>query len=120
MKQKIYPTCRLCDKLNAEMTHCAIYGGLSPENIDNTALAGACSLSGEYVRLLHAVPNEYNYGHLLGGKLVNEEEDRQLFIFDKKDESDKFIENHGISLEQWASFFFIKRSIFKNENNDNL
>jgi hypothetical protein len=28
MKQ-IYPTCRLCDKLNAEMTHCAIYGALA-------------------------------------------------------------------------------------------
>ncbi|MEK5400155.1 hypothetical protein [Paenibacillus sp. FSL K6-2859] len=115
MKQKIYPTCRLCDKLNAEMTHCAIYGALAPENIDNTALAGACSLSGEYVRLLHASPNEYNYGRLPDGKLVDEEEDRQLFIFDKKDETDKFIEKHGITLEQWANSFFIKRSISKNE-----
>jgi hypothetical protein len=115
MKQKIYPTCLLCDKLNAEMTHCAIYGSLPPENIDNTAIAGACSLSGEYVRLLHASPNEYNYGRLPGGKLVDEEEDRQLYIFDKKDETDKFIEKHGITLEQWANSFFIKRSISKNE-----
>jgi hypothetical protein len=65
--------------------------------------------------LLHASPNEYNYGCLPGGKLVDEEEDRQLYIFDKKDETDKFIEKHGITLEQWANSFFIKRSISKNE-----
>ncbi|MEB9895717.1 hypothetical protein P4K96_19800 [Bacillus cereus] len=61
-KQKIYPTCRLCDKMNAEMTNCMIYGALTPENINNTALAAACKKSGDYVRLMHAVPNEFNYG----------------------------------------------------------
>jgi len=27
--------------MNAEMTHCAIYGAVSPLNIDNTAMAAA-------------------------------------------------------------------------------
>jgi hypothetical protein len=101
-KQKIYPTCRLCNKMNAELTHCAIYGAVSPENIHNTAMAAACVQSGDYVRLLHAVPNEYNYGRLANNKKVDEEGDNELFVFDAADENEGFQKKHGLTLEEWA------------------
>lgn len=112
MSQKIYPTCRLCEKLNAEMTHCAIYGKLAPENIDNTALAGVCAKGGEYVRMLHAVPNEFNYGKLPKGKKIDEEADETLFIFNASDEKEGFQIQHGMSLEEWA------QQVFKPSNKD--
>ena len=31
-KKKIIPTCRLCEKLSEDMTHCAIYGPLGSSN----------------------------------------------------------------------------------------
>jgi len=60
-KAKIHPTCRICNKLNTEMTHCAIFGALSPERVDNTALAVACNrqtVSLEAVCSLSAVLTE--------------------------------------------------------------
>lgn len=101
-KAKIYPTCRLCDKMNAEMTHCAIFGAVAPENINNTAMAAACSKSGDYVRLLHAVPNEYNYGRLPNGKTVDEDADSELLVYDATDEREGFQNKHGMTLEEWA------------------
>ncbi|CAM4053099.1 hypothetical protein L1N85_19900 [Paenibacillus alkaliterrae] len=105
-KAKIHPTCRICDKLNADMTHCAIFGALTPERIDNTAIAAACNKSGDYVRLLHAVPNEYNYGKTPTGKPVDEEADNVLLVFDSEDESEEFQERHGMTLEEWAERTF--------------
>lgn len=101
-KQKIYPTCRLCDKMNAELTHCAIYGAMAPENINNISMAGSCVKSGDYVRLLHAVPNEYNYGQTVNGNVVNEEASNELLVFDAEDEREGFQHKHGITLEEWA------------------
>lgn len=109
-KPKIFATCRICDKLNAEMTHCAIFGALAPEQVDNTALAGACNKSGDYVRLLHAVPNEYNYGKTLAGKPVDEEADSQLLVFSADDESKEFQERNGMTLEEWAALTFGKNT----------
>lgn len=111
-KPKIFPTCRICNKLNAEMTHCAIYGALSNDRIDNTALAAACNKSGDYVRLLHAVPNEYNYGRTPTGAGIDEDADNVLLVFDE-DESKSFVEQHGMTLEEWAekSFGSIQRDI---------
>ncbi|QQZ64530.1 hypothetical protein JI735_34405 (plasmid) [Paenibacillus sonchi] len=109
-KPKIYPTCRLCEKMNTELTHCAIYGAITAENINNTAIGAACAMSGEYVRLLRAIPNEYNYGKLPNKQIVDEEADQELHIYDGGDESVDFIHNHGISLEEWAVEFFVKRS----------
>ncbi|MCZ8516312.1 hypothetical protein O9H85_28760 [Paenibacillus filicis] len=109
-KQKIYPTCRICDKLNAEMTFCAIFGALTPGQADNTAIGAACSKSGDYVRLLHAVPNEYNYGKTPSGKPVDEEGDSQLLIFDSSDETKSFHERHGMTLEEWAAITFGKKT----------
>ncbi|MFD2614636.1 hypothetical protein [Paenibacillus gansuensis] len=103
-KQKIYPTCRICDKLNAEMTHCAIFGALTTEQVDNTAIGAACTKSGDYVRMLHAVPNEYNYGKK--GKPVDEEADNELLVFDANYETNGFQERHGMTLEEWASLTF--------------
>ncbi|MFE5321540.1 hypothetical protein ACFQ88_22795 [Paenibacillus sp. NPDC056579] len=105
-KQKIYPTCRLCDKMNAEMTHCAIYGAVAPENINNTAIGAACVKSGDYVRLLHAVPNDYNYGRMSNGKPVDEDKDSELLVFSAVDEREGFKQQHGISLEEWAEMAF--------------
>lgn len=103
---KIHPTCRICVKLNAEMTHCAIFGALSPDRVDNTALAAACNKSGDYVRLLHALPNEYNYGKTPAGKSIDEVADSVLLVFDSNDESEKFHERHGMTLEEWAKSTF--------------
>lgn len=105
-KPKIYSTCRICDKLNAEMTHCAIFGALKPGQVDNTALGSACHKSGDFVRLLHAKPNEYNYGRTPAGKLVDEEADSTLFVFDADDETKGFQERHGMTLEEWAAATF--------------
>lgn len=107
-KQKIYPTCRICDKLNAEMTHCAIFGSLTTEQIDKTAVGAACNKSGDYVRLLHAVPNEYNYGKTPTGKPIDEEADNKLLVFNEDDEMKGFQERHGMTLEEWASITFGK------------
>lgn len=64
-----------------------------PENINNTAIGSSCKLSGDYVRLLHAVPNEYNYGRAVSPReSVDEEADKELFIFNRVDESIRFIE----------------------------
>jgi hypothetical protein len=104
--KKIYPTCRLCDKLNANMTHCAIYGAIAPENIDNTALAAACVKGGEYVRLLHAVPNEFNYGIYPNAKIIDEEGDNELLVYDVTDEREGFKSKHGMTLEEWAQQAF--------------
>lgn len=101
-KQKIYPTCRLCDKMNSELTHCAIYGAVAPENINNIGMAGVCVKAGEYVRLLHAVPNEYNYGPLINGKIVDEKESNELLVFDAVNEKDGFQHKYGMTLEEWA------------------
>ncbi len=109
-RPKIYPTCRICDKLNAEMTHCAIFGALTPGQIDNTAMGAACSKSGDYVRLIHAVPNESNYGKLPNGQKVDEEADEQLLIFDADDETKGFQERHGMTLEEWAALTFGDKS----------
>ncbi len=109
-KPKIYPTCRLCDKMNAELTHCAIYGNTDSKNINNTALAAACSKAGDYVRLLHAVPNEYNYGRLPNQGKVDEDADNELVIYDGNDESKDFSNKHGVSIEEWAIEFFVNRS----------
>ncbi|MFC5402350.1 hypothetical protein [Cohnella soli] len=101
-KPKIYPTCRICDKLNAEMTHCAIFGALKPGQVDNTAVGSACNKSGDFVRMLHAKPNEYNLGRTPAGKPVDEDADSQLLVFDVDDETMGFKERHGMTLEQWA------------------
>lgn len=108
-KQKIYPTCRLCEKMNTELTHCAIYGAITAENINNTAIGAACAMSGEYVRLLRAVPNEYNYGKLPNKQVVDEAADQQLFVYSAGDEGEEFVRNHGITLEEWAVEFFVNR-----------
>ncbi|OME78571.1 hypothetical protein BK120_22800 [Paenibacillus sp. FSL A5-0031] len=105
-KGKIHPTCRICVKLNAEMTHCAIFGAIAPDQINNTALAAACNKAGDYVRFLHAVPNEYNYGKTPEGKQVDEVADSMLLVFDADDESGKFQERHGMTLEEWAALTF--------------
>jgi hypothetical protein len=105
-KLRILPTCRICDKLNAEMTHCAIFGALTPRQSDNTTVGAACSKSGDYVRMLHAVPNEYNYGKTPAGKAVDEEADNQLLVYDADDETENFHERHGMTLEEWASITF--------------
>ena len=105
-KQKIYPTCRICDKLNAEMTHCAIFGALIAGQTDNTAMGSACSKSGDFVRMLHAKPNEYNMGRTPAGKLVDEEADSQLLVFDADDETKGFKEQHGMTLQEWAAETF--------------
>lgn len=110
MKQKIYPTCNLCDKLNAEMTHCAIFGPISVENTNNTAIGAACSNSGDYVRLLHAVPNHYNYGFTPDGKKIDETSDEELLIFDAGKELEGFTLKHGISLEEWAQQAFKEKN----------
>ncbi|QHW35553.1 hypothetical protein GZH47_32220 (plasmid) [Paenibacillus rhizovicinus] len=101
-KAKIYPTCRICDKLNAEGTHCAIFGALTTGQVDNTAVGNACSKSGDYVRMLHAKPNEYNLGRTPAGKPIVDEEESQLLVFDADDETKGFQERHGMSLEEWA------------------
>lgn len=116
-KPKIYPTCRLCEKMNTELTHCAIFGAITDENINNTAIGAACSLSGDYVRLLRAVPNEYNLGKLPNNQTVNEESDQELLIF-SNDESLDFINNHGITLEEWAVQFFVNRANDKRSNKE--
>lgn len=103
-KQKIYPTCRICDKLNAEMTHCAIFGKLTPGQADNTAVGAACNKSGDYVRMLHAIPNDYNYGS--AGHGVDEAADNSLLIFDAEEEPKGFQERHGMTLEEWAALTF--------------
>lgn len=109
-KQKIYPTCRICDKLNAEMTHCAIFGALTAGQVNNTAVGAACTKSGDYVRMLHAVPNEYNYGKLPKGQMIDEEGDNELLVFDANDETKGFEERHGMTLEEWASITFGNKS----------
>lgn len=109
IKQKIHPTCRLCNKMNNEMTHCAIFGAVSPENINNTAMAAACVKSGDYVRLLHAIPNEFNYGRLKNGKTIDESGDNQLFIYDAADERDGFKNTHEMTLEEWARITFVAK-----------
>jgi hypothetical protein len=105
-KSKIYPTCRICDKLNAEMTHCAIFGALTTGQVDSTAVGAVCSNKGDYVRLLHAVPNDYNYGRTPTGERVDEEADAQLLVFDADDEVEGFKERHGMTLEEWAALTF--------------
>ncbi|MGU3473225.1 hypothetical protein ACLBWT_19020 [Paenibacillus sp. D51F] len=105
-KQKIHPTCRICDKLNAEMTHCAIFGPLTPGQADNTAVGAACNKSGDYVRLLHATPNVYNLGKTSVGTPIDVEADSQLLVFDQKDEIEGFKEQHGMTLEEWAAATF--------------
>ncbi|WP_336775089.1 MULTISPECIES: hypothetical protein [unclassified Paenibacillus] len=107
-KSKIHPTCRICDKLNAEMTHCAIFGALVPGQLDNTALAATCDKSGDYIRYIHAVPNNFNYGKTSTGKPIDEEGDSQLLVYSADDETLDFKERHGISLEQWAQETFSK------------
>lgn len=109
-KQKIYPTCRICDKLNAEMTHCAIFGSLTQGQVDNTAVGMSCNKSGDYVRLLHAVPNAYNQGKTPMGKPIDEEADSQLLIYDSEDETKIFHERHGMTLEEWAEITFGNKS----------
>jgi hypothetical protein len=104
--QKIYPTCRICEKLNHQMTHCAVYGPISPENIDNTALGSACAKSGDYVRLIHAQPNEYNYGRTPTGEKIDEKADSELLVFDAVDEAEGFEIRHGMTLEEWAKITF--------------
>ncbi|MDK8193139.1 hypothetical protein QP794_23915 [Paenibacillus sp. UMB7766-LJ446] len=104
-KKKIIPTCRLCEKLSEDMTHCAIYGPLGVNNADNTALAASCVASGDYVRLLHAVPNEYNLGVEVTpieeeARRPDELNDLQIF------NSDDFENRHGISLLEWAAKTF--------------
>ncbi|AWP25310.1 MULTISPECIES: hypothetical protein [Paenibacillus] len=110
--QKIYPTCRICEKLNDEMTHCAVFGPISPDNINNTALGGACAKSGDYVRLLHARPNEYNYGRG-SSKTVDEQEDEELLVFDASDEAEGFKIQNGITLEEWAKLTFGEKTTKK-------
>lgn len=105
-KAKIYPTCRLCDKMNEEMTHCAIFGAIATEDVNNTAMAASCVASGDYVRLLHAVPNEYNYGQGKNGQTVDEIADNELLVFDSSDESIGFEKVHGMTLEEWAQRTF--------------
>lgn len=90
-KQKIYPTCRICDKLNAEMTHCAIFGALAPCLVDNTAVGATCNKSGDYVLLIRAAPNEYNNGKTPSDKPVDEEKDNQHLVFDAEDETQSFL-----------------------------
>ncbi|GKS12864.1 hypothetical protein YDYSY3_38640 [Paenibacillus chitinolyticus] len=104
VKRKIYPTCRLCEKLNTFETHCAIYGAIEPESINNTAIGAACLKSGDYVRSLHAIPNEYNYR--LGENKTDEIADEALLIFDAKNENEGFKNKHGMSLEEWAQQTF--------------
>ncbi len=109
--QKINPTCRICEKLNDEMTHCAVFGAITPENTNNTALGAACAKLGDYVRLLHARPNEYNYGYRQVDSVVAEREDEELLVFDAADEAEGFQIQNGITLEEWA------RMTFGNGNN---
>ncbi|AGA60094.1 hypothetical protein Theco_4097 (plasmid) [Thermobacillus composti KWC4] len=110
MGKKIYPTCRICDKLNAEMTHCAIFGPLDPNDIDNTAIGAACAKSGDFVRFIHAVPNEYNFGKTLDGRPKDEAAESELLIYDANDEKKGFEIKHGMTLEEWARITFGKKS----------
>jgi hypothetical protein len=103
MKKKFYPTCRVCDKLNETMTHCTVYGPISPENLDNTAIGAACQKSGDYVRFIHAVPNEFNYQDPSMDELNN-----QLLVYSRSDEEDLFLGKHGMTLEEWAKIAFRK------------
>ncbi|MDN8593173.1 hypothetical protein Q0V21_31070 [Paenibacillus sp. 11B] len=108
-KQKIYPTCNLCDKLNADMTHCAIYGPVSLAETNNTAIGAACTKSGDYVRLLHAVPNDFNYGFTSDGKTIDEAADEELLVYDAGKELDGFKLKHGLTLQEWAEQAFSER-----------
>ncbi|WP_168123873.1 hypothetical protein [Paenibacillus sp. HB172176] len=73
---------------------------------DNIAVGAACNKSSDYVRLLHVVPNEYNYGKTPAGKSVDEEADNELVVFEANDELRGFQERHGMTLEEWANFTF--------------
>lgn len=109
VKPKIHPTCRICDKLNAEMTHCAVFGALQPGQVDNTALGSACNKSGDFVRMLHAKPNEYNMGRTPTGQPIDEEADSQLLVFDAEDEAEGFKMHTGMTLEEWAFRTFVEK-----------
>ena len=85
-----------------------MFGSLSPKDLDNTALGNACAKSGDYVRLIHAQPNEYNYGWTPTGEKIDEKADDELLIFDanKVDEAEGFEIQHGMTLEEWAKMTF--------------
>ncbi|MNW60379.1 hypothetical protein D3C74_383590 [compost metagenome] len=97
-KKRFYPTCRVCDKLNAEMNCCAIYGELEKSQVDSKETAARCSLKGDYIRYLHATPNKYNYE-------INVEDQHQEAV-ELFDERDMFKAKHGFSLEEFINRTF--------------
>ncbi|MDR6884321.1 hypothetical protein J2X61_006121 [Bacillus sp. 3255] len=110
LKKMFVPTCRVCEKLNDIMTHCAIYGPVAPENVDSPVYARGCLLSGEYVRLIHAVPNEHNY---IDPKQASD--DFACRIYSHSSENESFSLKHGITLEEWAKQTF---SSVRGDSND--
>ncbi|AJE54277.1 hypothetical protein [Paenibacillus polymyxa] len=101
MKRKqFYPTCRICDKLSADMTHCLIYGQLNPAQIDDKQAAATCTTNGDYIRYLHATPNHHNYAAL--------------------DEREEFENKFGITLEGWIQQTFGKESKIEVKSSDDL
>ncbi|MFB5269298.1 hypothetical protein ACE41H_21285 [Paenibacillus enshidis] len=98
-KMRVYPTCLICDKLDSTMTSCAIYGLLSPGQINDTSIGKSCSEQGDYIRRLHATPNEFNYQ--TGAK-----EEESLLVFNIEDEAQKFRTEHGITIEEWIQQTF--------------
>lgn len=105
------------------MNYCAIFGPIM--DVDNTAMGNACSKSGDYVRLIHTVPNQYNYGFMPDGQKIDESGDDQLLIFDvphtleaEVDESELFSYQNGMTLEEWASKMFTMENSKKMNDDD--
>ena len=101
MKKVFVPTCRVCEKLNDIMTHCAIFGLVEPENVDSPSYAYGCTETKDYVRLIHAVPNEHNF---LDPKQIEEAFEFQIYSNDT--ENQLFTLRHGMTLEEWATATF--------------
>jgi hypothetical protein len=106
VKKIFVPTCRLCEKMNDTMTHCAIFGPINPENVDSPVYTQGCVKSGDYVRLLHAVPNEHNF---IDPEIAEENQELRVYTSNNK-EDNSFSIRHGMTLEEWANeTFSIKR-----------
>lgn len=97
-KKRFYPTCRVCDKLNAELNCCAIYGKLKMNQVDDKGTAAACVSKGDYIRYLHATPNKYNYEID-----VDEQHSDAVELFDERD---MFKAKHGFSLDEFIQRTF--------------
>lgn len=98
-KKRVHPTCLICDKLDSTMASCAIYGMLAAGQINDTSVGKRCSEQGDYIRRLHATPNEFNYQ-------LGTAEDESLLVYNIEDEAQKFRIEHGITVEEWIQKTF--------------